>query len=168
YDYDPEENCLTIRMPSPVHDFFATLLAQEITDFLRRVSARQDATGQFAASIFNGGSSRIVLQDDLPSSDELPSRAPKLQRQPDAQFQHRDAAYPGVVLEISYSQNGNELDKLAWDYILSSNGDIRAVIGVDISYGGVHPSTVSLWRAIISSDAGGASVLDVKREITNQ
>ncbi|KAF7536600.1 hypothetical protein G7054_g4440 [Neopestalotiopsis clavispora] len=98
-----------------------------------------------------------------------PVRFRKLQRQPDAQFQHRDAPYPGIVLEISYSQNGNELGKLAWDYILSSNADIKTVIGVDIGHGNVHPSAGSLWRAVTLSHAAvGDSMLDVQREVTSQ
>jgi hypothetical protein len=55
-------------------------------------------------------------------------------REPDAQFQQRDAEYPGVVLEISYSRDGKDLKKLAWDYIQYSNGDIKVVIGIDIKY----------------------------------
>lgn len=48
-----------------------------------------------------------------------------------------------MVVEISYSQDGKNLEKLAQDYILYSNGDIKAVIGIDINYGGKE-STVSL------------------------
>jgi len=65
-------------------------------------------------------------------------------READGQFQHQDAAYLGVVLEVSYSQDGKILRKLASDYILRSNGDIKSVIGLDINY--VRASTVSLWR----------------------
>ncbi|KAK3372711.1 hypothetical protein B0H63DRAFT_454015 [Podospora didyma] len=51
-----------------------------------------------------------------------------------------------VVLEVSYSQqDGKDLQKLASDCILRSNGDVKAVIGVDINYG-QESSTVSLWR----------------------
>lgn len=73
------------------------------------------------------------------------SEGDPIRRQPDAQFQDKDTAYPGVVVEVSYSQDGKDLAKLAQDYILYSNGDIKAVIGLDINYGG-RESTVSLWR----------------------
>ncbi|KAI1839344.1 hypothetical protein JX266_014445, partial [Neoarthrinium moseri] len=88
---------------------------------------------------------------------------------PDAQFQHSDAAYPGVVLEISYSQNGKNLDKLAWDYILKSNGAIRVVIGIDLDYSGTHESSISIWRAVfLQEDGEELESLDVKREITHE
>ncbi|KAI1839366.1 hypothetical protein JX266_014423, partial [Neoarthrinium moseri] len=167
FDYDPEGNILTVRMPSPVHDFFASLLANQITAFLDRVAERDDETGKFAASISNGTSSRILLRGS--SFEGLPTTTQPMQRQPDAQFQHSDAAYPGVVLEISYSQNGKNLDKLAWDYILKSNGAIRVVIGIDLDYSGTHESSISIWRAVfLQEDGEELESLDVKREITHE
>lgn len=88
-----------------------------------------------------------------------------LRRQPDAQFQHDRAAYPGVVIEVSYSQDGKDLDKLAWNYIQGSNGDIKVVIGIDINLG-ASPSTISLWRRKCYFD-GGNEVLDVELEVEN-
>ncbi|KAI1839507.1 hypothetical protein JX266_014281, partial [Neoarthrinium moseri] len=124
-------------------------------------------TGKFAASIANGTSSRILLRES--PFDGLATTNPPMQRQPDAQFQHHNAAYPGVVLEISYSQNGKDLDRLAWDYILKSNGDIRVVIGIDLDYGGTNVSSVSVWRAVFLREEGEElESLDVKREITCQ
>lgn len=100
-----------------------------------------DEAAEFAAKIAHGGSARIILAENIyEGQTDLPVR-----REPDAQFQHREAAYPGVVLEVSYSQDGKNLRRLATDYILRSNGDIKAVIGLDINYHGKE-STVSLWR----------------------
>jgi hypothetical protein len=36
----------------------------------------------------------------------------------DAQFQHSEAQYPGVVIEMSYSQKQRDLSHIADDYIL--------------------------------------------------
>ena len=140
FDYDPEAEVLTLRMPSPVHDFFSTSFANEVRDQLNNLKDGGGEAGYFASKIANGGSSRISLAEVDPERSRDPIR-----RQPDAQFQHEDAMYPGVVVEVSYSQDGKDLAKLAQDYILYSNGDIKAVIGVDINYGGKE-STVSLWR----------------------
>jgi hypothetical protein len=71
------------------------------------------------------------------------------------------------VLEVSYSQDGKDLRKLASDYILGSNGDIKAVIGIDINYG--KASTVSLWRPNYIKEAGQEfDILEVKQELSYQ
>ena len=130
-------------MPSQVHDFFKTFLANEIRDQLKRVAGKGGVAGGFAAKIEDRGSSRIFLEEGILDGEyENPSRP--VRREADGQFQHQDVAYPGVVLEVSYSQDGMNLKKLASGYILRSSGDIKAVIGLDIEYGKV--STVSLWR----------------------
>ncbi|KAK3364400.1 hypothetical protein B0T25DRAFT_62924 [Lasiosphaeria hispida] len=134
---------LTVRMPSPVHDFFTALLANEIRDQPKQIAERGDKAGEFAAKIEDESSSCILLQENI-LDESLGATGPVVRREPDGRFQHWDAAYPGVVLEVSYSQDGRDLKKLASDYILRSNGDIKAVIGVDINYG--RESTASLWR----------------------
>ena len=160
FDYDPEAGVLTYRMPSPVHDFFSTSFAEEIRDRLNNIKDGGGEAGYFASKIANGGSSRILLAE----VDSEGSRDP-IRRQPDAQFQHEDAVYPGVVVEVSYSQDGKDLAKLAQDYILYSNGDIKAVIGVDINYGGKE-STVSLWRPKYTlKDNEDFEVLEARQDI---
>lgn len=67
-----------------------------------------------------------------------------MRRQLDAQFQHHDTVYTGGVVEVSYSQDGKDLQKPAQDCILYSNADIKVVVAIDINYGGKE-STVSLW-----------------------
>ncbi|KID95219.1 hypothetical protein MAJ_08793, partial [Metarhizium majus ARSEF 297] len=128
FDFNPNNKTLILRMPSPVHDFFSNLLAKELQDQLKST---------FAADITSGGSSRILLSEGEPGSSSV------VRRQPDAQFQHPEAVYPGVVLEVSYAQDGKNVPKIAQDYILYSNGDVKAVIGVDINKG--EDANLSLW-----------------------
>jgi hypothetical protein len=52
--------------------------------------------------------------------------------EPDAAFIHLDAQWPCIVLEVSFSQKEKELNDLAEDYILGSDGNIRVVIGLNI------------------------------------
>ncbi|KAH7303708.1 hypothetical protein B0I35DRAFT_155880 [Stachybotrys elegans] len=165
YDYDPKSRDLRIRMPSPIHEFLSASIADEIYENIKRIAAQGDATGEFAAQIRKGASSRIRLNQDTEEGGASDSGR-VLQRHPDGQFQHRKAAYPGVVLEISYSQDGKDLGKLAWQYIQLSNGDIKVVIGIDVN-DEPKPSTVSLWRAD-SICEHGEEVLDVKQEIADQ
>jgi hypothetical protein len=71
-------------------------------------------------------------------------------------------------VEISYSQDGKDLDKLAWQYIQGSNGNIKAVIGIDISYG-AKASTVSIWRPCYYREEGDElDTLDVRREVKDE
>lgn len=169
WNYNPSTGLLEIRMPTPVHDFFATSVAGEISKLLERLAEQGNSASEFAAKISNGGSSRIFLRDGTTEDGQQADSSNFLQRQPDAQFQHCDAVYPGVVLEVSYSQRGENLKKAANDYILHSNGDIKAVIGIDVNYGGTKESTISLWRPSYTREAGEElDILDVQQEIEYQ
>jgi len=167
FDYDPVARLLTVRMPSPIHDFFANFVADEIHDRLKRIGERDDDAGKFASQIANGGSSRIELKEGLGGETDARDFIP-MTRQPDGQFQHCRAAYPGVVLEVSYTQDGKNLENLAWDYIQYSNGDVKAVIGIDIKYGSKE-STVSLWRPFyVQEDSEEVETLSVKADFRCQ
>ncbi|KID81130.1 recQ family helicase [Metarhizium guizhouense ARSEF 977] len=138
-DYDPNRGLLNLRMPSPVHEFFANILALDLQVQLLEIATQDNDTGIFASKIRIGGSATIQLAEGDSESFQT------IRRQPDAQFRHANTQYPGVVIEVSYSQDGKNLRKLAQDYILYSNGDIKAVVGIDLNYAGKE-STISLWR----------------------
>jgi hypothetical protein len=138
-DYDPNRGLLNLRMPSPVHEFFANILALDLQIQLLEIAIQDNDTGIFASKIRIGGSATIQLAEGDSESFQT------IRRQPDAQFRHANTQYPGVVIEVSYSQDGKNLRKLAQDYILYSNGDIKAVVGIDLNYAGKE-STISLWR----------------------
>jgi hypothetical protein len=155
-------------MPTPVHDFFTASVADVISKQLEVISHRGDSSAEFAAQIANGGCARIFLKEDNPDRDGQGTRVVH-RREPDAQFQHRDAEYPGVVLEVSYSQDGKDLKKLAWDYIQYSNGDIKVVIGIDIKYGNTKEATVSVWRPrYIREDGEEIEILEAEETIVSQ
>lgn len=68
------------------------------------------------------------------------------------------------MLEVSYSQDGKDLRKLASGYILRSNGDIKVVVGIDINNG--KESTVSLWRPFyVQEDDEEVEILQVVQEV---
>jgi len=66
-------------------------------------------------------------------------------REPDAEFKHEDACWPGVIIEVSYSQKTKALPRVADNYILETNGNIRVVVGLDLDYK-TKKATVSMWR----------------------
>lgn len=116
--------------------------------------------GEFASRIESARSSRILLRERTSETGEI---CYPLRRQPDEQFQYRSAAYPGVVIEVSYSQDGKNLRRLAQDYILYSNGDIKLVIGIDIN--DAKDCTVSLWRPRYTQKSNDLDDLEVDQEI---
>lgn len=125
-------------MPSVVHDYVSTAFAGLITDWIREIKTESGYTGEFAARIKNVGSASIFMQ-------EITKDGVALERQPDAQFQHKDARFPGTLVEVMYSQNENDVDKRAWQYIQATEGAIKVVIGISINCSG-KPSTLTVWR----------------------
>jgi len=155
-------------MPTLVHDFFTASVAEEISKQLEVISHRGDSSAEFAAQVANGGCARIFLKEDNLDGDDQGIRVFH-RREPDAQFQHRDAEYPGVVLEISYSQDGKDLKKLAWDYIQFSNGDVKVVIGIDIKYSNTKEAALSVWRPrYIHEDGEELDILEAEETIISQ
>ncbi|KAH7304936.1 hypothetical protein B0I35DRAFT_464967 [Stachybotrys elegans] len=167
YDYDPGREALTIRMATPLHEGVKVGIVECLNEQLKSLASRPGKTGEYASRIRHGGSSRILLCGSLPQNTRLGTMLSSVVRHPpDAQFHHRDARYPGVVIEVSYSQNGKYLKRLAKDYILRSKGNVKVVIGVDVGYR--HPeATVSCWRAQLKR-VGNSRILKVHEEIVKK
>src|SRR5271163_1007145 len=95
YDYDSERACLVSRRPTVLHSMFMSFVVQEITKRLDDIAENGDvASSTFAQKIHGVGSARI----DLLGTEEQEGK-PKMRRDPDFSFQHREARWPGVVLE---------------------------------------------------------------------
>jgi hypothetical protein len=54
---------------------------------------------------------------------------------PDGAFRALDTNYPQVIIEVSFSQSGKDLEYLADTYIVDSLGEVQVVIGLDLEYG---------------------------------
>lgn len=79
---------------------------------------------------------------------ENASSGKKSRYEPDTSFWHEDARYPGVIIEVAYSQKKRRLHRLAEDCLLDSDANIRLVIGLDIAYGEgeSRKTTLTKWR----------------------
>lgn len=145
HDFDPRRRIFVLRMPSPVHECFSSLLGRDIQNQLDWIAEEngnhKKSVVLFADKICNIASARILWS----GGDDAGFSTTSSQRQPDAQFHHKDAKYPGVVIEVSYAQDGKRMNDIAEDYILGSNGDIKVVVGVDINNKGKE-AALSLWR----------------------
>ncbi len=81
-------------MPSHVHE---TFLARVVVEILSRLRTFTDAEGRskaFAKKVTYDGSGRLDLQSENNDGQAI------LRRDPDATFQHFDALWPGVIIEV--------------------------------------------------------------------
>jgi deoxyinosine 3'endonuclease (endonuclease V) len=69
---------------------------------------------------------------------------------------------------LSYSQKKKDLSRLANEYILGSDADIRIVIGIDVKYKGSKKASVSMWRPRIRVNNVGEKELFVGQTVTDQ
>lgn len=128
-------------MPSPLHETLCAELVWEISTQLRVLQRGDGPAAEFAKEIKHFASSRIELPEEGDDGE-----IKYIRREPDASFGHCQARYPGVVIEVCYSQKSHQIHRLADDYILSTDGSINTVVCLDIDYKGLKKATFSVWR----------------------
>jgi hypothetical protein len=128
-------------MPSPLHDTFCARIVDEILRQLRQYQQNNEPLADFAKEVEHFATSRILIPEVTPDGAETYSR-----REPDASFGHRQAHYPGVIVEVCYSQKSRRVSHLADEYILNTDGSVNAVLAFDIDYKGSKRATVTMWR----------------------
>ncbi|KAL5406973.1 hypothetical protein PMIN04_011852 [Paraphaeosphaeria minitans] len=151
YDYSRESDRLVVRMPTAVHERFIARVEDAIFSQLKSIRAGSGDAAVFAQKVYPARSTEIYF----PVDNVAPDRRSK--HEPDASFWHDDAQYPGVVIEVAYSQKKKRLGRLAEDYLLDSDANIRIVVGLDIQYGkkGSCKATLSAWRTKLFHTANG-------------
>jgi hypothetical protein len=143
-------------MPRPIHD---RLTASIVTNLQRQLDSIASGVGPaaaFAQEIMNMGTSTIEFDNH-----------PYTTHSPDTSFQHSDAQYPGVVMEVSYSQKRKDLPHLARNYILGSKASIQVIIGVDLEYTG-RKATLTVWRPQIRVNNSDKKRLYALRTVRDQ
>lgn len=138
-----------------LHEQLAADIVDEIRQQLRLIASGAGPAANFARSIKSTASGRITFDDS------------SSRHNPDASFKHVKARFPGVVVEVSYSQKRKDLPRLADDYILGSNGNIRVVVGVDVGYRD-KVATLSVWRPQIQINAAGEKELVARQTLSGQ
>jgi hypothetical protein len=163
YDYNAELHCLVVRMPTGVHELFIDGVEDAIRSQLKAIRKGSDKAALFAQKVRPARSTEIYFPVDGASLTK------KSKHEPDASFWHTDARYPGVIIEVAYSQKKRRLSRLAEDYLLDSNASVQVVVGLDIEYGkkGSQKATVSVWRTQVVSTADGDE-LRVVREVADE
>ncbi|KAH5621129.1 hypothetical protein HBI68_253890, partial [Parastagonospora nodorum] len=122
YDYDGDKRKLAVRMPTGIHERFIDAVEDDIRSQLKRIR--------------NGSGRRLNL------------RRNKSKYEPNASFGHEEAQYPGVIIEVAYSQKKTCLDRLADNYILDSDASVQVVVCIHIEYNNkeTKKATLSIWR----------------------
>lgn len=142
YDYDEHKRRLVVRMPTGLHEIFIDGVEDAIRSQLKALRNGLDETAGFAQKVRPARSTIIHFPvESGPSS--------KSKYEPDASFWHDAAQYPGVIIEVAYSQKKKRLDRLAENYLLDSDASVRIVVGLDIEYGkkASRKATLSVWRS---------------------
>ncbi|KAF2731036.1 hypothetical protein EJ04DRAFT_536892 [Polyplosphaeria fusca] len=136
YDYNADTRRLVIQTPST----------------LKAIRSGPGPEACFAQKMWLARLAEIEFPSDT-------QEGRKSKYEPDASFWHEDAQYPGVIVEVAYSQKKKRLARLAEDYLLDSDANVQAAVGLDIEYGkeGSREATLSVWRTrLFPVDEGSA------------
>lgn len=133
-------------MPSELHELFIQAVAEHVEEQLRQARIQAGDLGQWTHNIASTRSADIEL-------DLTGLRIDHSKRSPDASYKHYEAKFPGVVIEVSYSQKAKDLPRLADDYILGSNGNIKKVLGFDLEYRGSSVVKAYVWEPLCVIDS---------------
>lgn len=150
-------------MPTFLHDIFVVLVMNEIMDQLKRFSHEQEAVMNIVKEMKFRSTVNITLNGSVPSD------AIRSSRSPDASVGSFQRKYPTVILENAFSQPGKKLGDIAQDYILGSDGNIKAMIGFDTEYKSESRKIfLSVWRSrwISNPEKVLEAVKDVNNEVT--
>ena len=124
---------LVIKMPSTIHEFVSGKIKDSIKMQLAAIKENSnEPTKRLIESIGELSSRRIKFH----GSDG--------HRAPDGQFLIEGSYYPGVVVEVAYSQSFKSLKEKAENFIVGSNGSIQLVIGLETE--SKTPYQISAWR----------------------
>jgi hypothetical protein len=163
HNYDGRSHRICIRMPTGVHELFIDGVEDAIRSQLKEIRSGLDPAASFARKVRAARSTKIYFPvDDVPYNVEL-------KHEPDASFWHDDAQYPGVIIEVAYSQKRKRLARLAEDYLLDSDASVRGVVGLDIEYGKKESrkATLSVWRTKVFHTTAGDE-LRVIQEVADE
>jgi hypothetical protein len=150
-------------MPTSVHELFIDGVEDTIRSQLKVIRSGSDRAALFAQKVRLAQSTKI----SFPVNGALSSTKSKYEL--DTSFWHNNAQYLGVIIEVAYSQKRKRLGRLADDYLLNSDANVRVVVGLDIEYGkkGSRKATLSVWRTHLAHTADGDE-LRVVQEIADK
>lgn len=137
--YDSRTSTFVIRRPVNVHEAFKSRVSSWIQDRLRTIADSDAQLELFVEDTVACGSATVLLES--PDNERM-----VISHDPDSQFKYLGTCWPSVVIELARSPGPKSLSRLARDYILQSQGYIRAVVGFELD---TQTKKVSLtvWRS---------------------
>ncbi|KAF5577932.1 hypothetical protein FPCIR_11839 [Fusarium pseudocircinatum] len=111
FDYDPFKGEITIRMPTTIHECFASSVNSAVIKELWPLKNGDTATANFVKDIRPILSSDIYMDNPRRTADLDDDVDKKKQKSPDLQFSHIASKHPGVVIEkaaLTLDQDGNQ------------------------------------------------------------
>jgi hypothetical protein len=122
-----------------VNAIFGSLVTEQLIDIRR---GNDQVAADFARHVQPYGSPKIEEDGGC--------------HHPDGSFAHQDAGVECVILEVSHSQERQDLPFLADDYILGSDGRTQVVIGIDLEYRRERgkEARVTVWRPRYTEEDG--------------
>ncbi|KAA6414449.1 MAG: hypothetical protein FRX48_01198 [Lasallia pustulata] len=157
YDYFSQVERFVLRMPSKVHEICVLRLVGQIDSQLEHYRVSGDPRNQaFAKDVCSTGAVDLELPPDGDGHINIHT--------PDGSFWHLQATWPGVVIEVAFSQSPKDLGRLAWEYISDSDGGIQVVVGLDLAYN-TKEATLTVWRPVITTGEDGVRDFDCVRTV---
>jgi hypothetical protein len=145
-------------MPTGVHELFIDRVEDAIRSQLKTIRGGSGNAARFAHKVRPARSTMIHFPVEDSSSNA------ESKHEPDASFWHKEARYPGVIVEVSYSHKRKALKRLVETYLLDSDASVRVLVGLDIEYGRKKSTeaTLSVWRTQFFHTADGDELRVVK------
>jgi hypothetical protein len=103
-------------MPTRVHELFIDRVEDEIWSQLKAIRSGLDRKARFAQKVRPTQLTKIKFPASALSS--------KSKYELDASFGHPNAQYPGVIIEVAYSQKKKRLGQLAKNYLLDLDSSV--------------------------------------------
>ncbi|OBT71979.1 hypothetical protein VF21_08579 [Pseudogymnoascus sp. 05NY08] len=138
FSYDSRTSTFVLRRPITVHQAFKSRIGSWIKDRLDAIADSNAQSKLFVQDIVACGSADLLIEP--PSNVRV-----VIHHNPDSQFMYIGTCWPTVIIELANSPGLKSLSRLAEDYILQSQGNIRAVVGFEFH---METKKVSLtvWR----------------------
>ncbi|MCJ1270700.1 hypothetical protein MMC22_010597 [Lobaria immixta] len=116
-------------MPSNLHGLFTKNITHGIHNQINAAIAK------FSKSSSTSSLAQFLRDvEETTTSDVEASDNPRHRRSPDASFCCNWAQFPGLIIETAYSQGSKSLRRVADDWVMLSDGNVKMVIGLEIGY----------------------------------
>jgi hypothetical protein len=142
--------------PDVIHGAYRSGLEFFFQAQLASISTRDSvppAAAEFAAGVWCSGDGTFKYPSTRPGLQTYNSRSP------DCWFHHETRQYPSFIIEVANSQSTKSLQKLAEEYLLETNGEVRTVVGIDLDYNDKNRATVSVWRPRLDNEGNAVGVM---------